>query len=218
MNKKKESIHLLTIFLLLTICSCGQTSTTKTIDGLVINPKVKIDAERNIKDSKDFEKISQGFQIYENMVTMELYENDSLILSTKDNPKNIVFKSFYFWRGDTLFIDGGIGLFGGGGFSIQIINDKATVYHMLSSDEFPTYAYEEKSKLIDRLEVPCRDRKVILSEVPKQGNNKVIYGYVEFKSDNYFTSQGTVDGKEFRPRKKSRANMKMYFKSGEVKL
>jgi hypothetical protein len=218
MNKKKELILLLTIHLLLKICSYGQTSMTKAIDGIVINPKVKIEAERNIKDSKEFEKINQGFQIYENVVTMELYENDSLIFSTKDNPKNIIFKSFYFWRGDTLFIDGGIGLFGGGGFSIQIINDKATVYHMLSSDEFPTYAYEEKSKLIDRLEVPCRDLKATLSEVPKQGKNKVIYGYVEFKSDNYFTSQGTVDGKEFRPRKKSRTNMKMYFKSGEVKL
>ncbi|MFN4947750.1 MAG: hypothetical protein ACK5FG_13665, partial [Chryseotalea sp.] len=149
---------------------------TKAIDGIVINPKVKIEAERNIKDSKEFEKINQGFQIYENVVTMELYENDSLIFSTKDNPKNIIFKSFYFWRGDTLFIDGGIGLFGGGGFSIQILNDKATVYHMLSSDEFPTYAYEEKSKLKDRLEVPCRDLKIILSEIPKWGMTKIISG------------------------------------------
>src|SRR5688572_8974390 len=218
MTKQKESINLLTILLLMTIYSCGQTSTTKAIDGLVINPQVKIEAERNIKDSKDFEKINQRFQIYENMVTMEFYENDSLILSTKDNPKNIIFKSFYFWRGDTLIIDGGIGLFGGGGFSIQIVNDKATVYHMLSSDDFPTYAYGEKTELIDRLEVPCNDVKLILSEIPTKGKKTAIYGYVEFKSDNYFTSQGAVDGKEFQPRKKSRSNMKMYFRSGEVEI
>jgi hypothetical protein len=218
MNKRRESILLLTLSVLITIYSSGQTSTTKTIEGLVINPQIKIEAERNIIESKDFEKIDQGFQIYENMVTMELYENDSLILLTKDTPKSIIFKSFYFWRGDTLIVDGGIGLFGGGGFSIQIVYDKATVYHMLSSDEFPTYAYEEKSKLIERLEVPCHNGKVILSEIPKKGKNKVIYGYVEFKSDNYFTSQGTVDGREYRPRKKSRSNMKMYFRSGEVKL
>jgi hypothetical protein len=42
---------------------------------------------------------------------------------------------------------------------------------------------------------------------------------VEFKSENYFTSKGgTVDGKEFKPRTKSRSNMRMYFKSGEVKI
>jgi hypothetical protein len=151
-------------------------------------------------------------------VTLEFYENDSLIFSTQDKPKSLMFKSFYIWQGDTLVIDGGIGLFGGGGFSLQIVNGKATVYHMLSSDEFPTYAYGEQTELIDRLEVPCREVKAILSEIPVKGKNTVVYGYVEFKSGNYFTGQGTVDGKEYRPRKKSRSNMKMYFKSGEVEL
>lgn len=219
MNKKKKTTYLLTLFLLsVTIYSCGQTSGTKTIDGLVINPQIKFEAEKNIKDIKDFEKVNQGFQIFENMVTMEFYENDSLILSTQDNPKSIMFKSFYLWSGDTLVIDGAIGLFGGGGFSVQIVNNKATVYHMLSSDDFPTYAYGEKTKLLDRLEVPCNDVKVILSEIPTKDKSNVIYGYVEFKSDNYFTSQGTTDGKEFKPRTKSRSNMKMYFRSGEVRI
>src|SRR5689334_7323353 len=97
------------------------------ITGLTVNPQIKIEAEKNFKDKEEFSKINQGFQLFENKVTVELYENDSLTLSTKDKPRNILFKSFYLWRGDTLFIDGAIGLFGGGGFSIRIINGQAAV-------------------------------------------------------------------------------------------
>ena len=85
---------------------------------------------------------------------------------------------------------------------------------MLRSDEFPTYAYGENTDLIYRLEVPCHDIKVVLSGLPTKGEKNIIYGYVEFESDNYFTGQGTVDGKEVEPRRKSRSNMKMYFRSG----
>lgn len=201
-------------FTALTIYSVGQTKDSDKIDGLTIDPSIKKKAEENIKDLKEFEKLNNGIQIFESRATLEFYENDSLIYSTNDTPKNIISKSFYLWRGDTLFIDGGIGLFGGGGFSIQLVKNKATVYHMLSSDEFPTYSYGEKTDLIYRLEVPCHDIKVILSGLPKKGEKQIIYGYVEFKSDNYFAGQGTLDGKEVEPRKKSRSNMKMYFRSG----
>jgi len=85
---------------------------------------------------------------------------------------------------------------------------------MLRSDEFPTYAYGEKTGLIYRLEVPCHESKVILSELPVKGENKIIYGCVEFKSGNYFAGQGMINGKEVGPRKKSRSNMKVYFRSG----
>jgi hypothetical protein len=145
-----------------------ETKKSTGIEGLVINPQIKDEAEKNFKNLKDFEKINQGFQIFENLVTLDFYENDSLILSTQDKPKSIIFKSFYLWSGDTLVIDGGIGLFVGAGFSIQIINGKATVYHMLSSDESPTYAYGEKTKLIYRLEVPCHDVMAIISEIPEK--------------------------------------------------
>jgi hypothetical protein len=205
-------------FASLTIYSFGQTKNSNDIEGLTINPSIKKEAEENIKDLKDFEKLNRGIQIYESKVKFEFYENDSLIASTNDNPKSIISKSFYLWRGDTLSIDGGIGLFGGGGFSIKLVKNKATVYHMLSSDEFPTYAYGEKTDLIYRLEVPCHDIKVILSGLPKKGENQIIYGYVEFKSDNYFAGQGTIDGKEVEPRTKSRSNMKMYFRSGQFDL
>lgn len=200
---------------ILTICSFGQTRNSNDIEGLIVNPEIKKEAENNIMDLEDFKDINLGMQIYETKVAIEFYENDSLILSTMDNPKGIISKSFYYWTGDTLTIDGGIGLAVGAGFSLKLVTNKATVYHMISSDEFPMYAYGETTDIIHRLNVPCLTFKVVLSELPeKKDRNQIIYGYVEFESDKYFARQSIEDGKEIGPRKKSRANMKMYFRSG----
>jgi len=200
----------------------SEQSDTITIRGLAISSSIKADAETHFATAGEYENINTsnaGFQLFENSLEFEFYEGDSLIVSTQGTPRPMLFKSFYIWQGDTLTIDGAIGLFGGGGFSIKIINGKATVYHMLSSDDFPAYAYGEKTKLIYRLEVPCHNTKAIISEIPTKGSGKIIYGYVEFKSDDYYTSQGTSeDGEEYKARKKSRSNMKMYFKSGELKI
>jgi hypothetical protein len=72
--------------------------------------------------------------------------------------------------------------------------------------------------LIARLEVPCTDTKIVLSEFPDNTRDQVIYGYVEFKSDNYYAISGTMNSREESPRKKLRANMKIYFKSSKVDL
>ena len=206
------------LFTSLTMCSSGQSLNSTFIQGLVIDSKIKEEAKINIKDLKELEDIKLGMQIYESKVAMEFYENDSLILSTMDNPKSIISKSFYYWRGDTLTIDGGIGLAVVGGFSLKLVTNKATVYHLVSSDESPLYAYGETTDIIHRLDVPCRDFKVVLSELPKKDMGLTIYGYVEFESDKYFSRQGIKDGKEIGPRKKLRANMKMYFRSSQIDL
>jgi hypothetical protein len=122
------------------------------------------------------------------------------------------------WKGDTLKIDGAFGLFAGFGFAVDIYKNKATVYHLASSDETPAFAYHEKSKLISRLEVHCSQTKIILSELPDSLRNQTIYGYVEFKSDDYYVSSGMISGKETLPRKKQRINMKIYFKSERLKM
>jgi hypothetical protein len=89
---------------------------------------------------------------------------------------------------------------------------------MLASDDFPSYAYKENDSLIYRLEVPCTETKIILSEIPDSTKKPIVYGYVEFKSNNYYMSSGSADGHEILPRKKQRANMKIYFKSGKLDL
>ena len=148
---------------------------------------------------------------------VDLYEDNKLTISTKDEEKSTVFNSFYYWQGDTLNIDGAYGLFGGTGFTIKVINDKPKLYHLLASDEIPSYSYRENDRLISRLEVPCTDTKIVLSEFPNSTKQQTIYGYVEFKSSEYFASGGSVDGKEL-PRKKQKTNMKIYFKSGYLDI
>jgi len=61
----------------------------------------------------------------------------TLIFRSIDSSKKQIFKLFYLWKSDTLTIDGAFGLFGGLGFGIDIYKNIATLYHMLSSDDFP---------------------------------------------------------------------------------
>jgi hypothetical protein len=210
----KNLLILLTLFCGLT--SCGQTTSKKEGNGFTIDPSIKNEVEKHIENSKEFDAFKDKMQVYANSVLTESYENDSLILSNDDIKNKTLFKSFYLWRNDTLNIDGAYGLFGGTGFCIKYKDNTAKLYHMLSSDDFPTYAYKENDSLIDRLEVPCTDTKIVLSEIPDSTKKQIIYGYVEFKSKDYFVSSGSADGQEILPRKKYRSNMRIYFKSGHL--
>jgi hypothetical protein len=201
-----------------TLNSCGQAKRRNAIIGLTINKHIKSEVEKHIANSKEFDAFKDKMQVYANSVFIQSYENDSLTFNSSDTANKQIFKSFYLWQGDTLKIDGAFGLFTGVGFEIVIYKNKAILYHMLSSDDFPTYAYKENDSLKLRLEVPCTETKIILSEIPDSNRRQIIYGYVEFKSKNYYLSNGSVDGKEILPRKKQRDNMKIYFKSAELNL
>lgn len=201
-----------------TVCSYGQSTKDNYTGGLTIDPSIKTEVEKNISPSA-FDAGQDIILIYNNRMLLDFYEDDKLSVSLKEQDNNsTVFKSFYYWQGDTLGIDGVFGLFGGIGFSIKIIEGNATLYHMLASDDFPSYAYEEKDSLIFRLEVSCTDTKIVLSEIPDSTKNQIVYGYVEFKSGDYYASSGSVDGQEILPRKKQRVNMRIYFKSAKLDL
>jgi hypothetical protein len=189
--------------------SMGQTGNV-IIDGLIIDSSIKNEVEKNIRDS-EFSKQSE-ILIYNNQMFIDIFEDDKQIISSDKNGASQIFKSFYYQRGDTLGIDGAFGLFTGIGFSIKIAKGKAKLYHLVSSDEIPGYSYTSNGKLIFRLEVPCTETKIILSEVPNKDKQQVIYGYVEFKSGEYYSSKGSL------PRSKYRVNMKIYFKSSLIHL
>jgi LPS O-antigen subunit length determinant protein (WzzB/FepE family) len=210
--------YLLFFIFYLTLTACGQNKNSQTIIGLTIEPNIKDEVEKHIENSKELDMFKNKMQVYLNSGFVESYQSDSLVFSSKNQNSKAPFKSFYFWKGDTLIIDGAFGLFGGMGFGIEICNNNARLYHMLSSDDYPSYAYKEKDSLIFRLEVPCLETKIILSEIPDSTKKQIIYGYVEFKSQSYFSSSGSADGEEILPRQKLRSNMKLYFKSGKLDL
>jgi len=201
-----------------TLSSCGQSTKNNATGGLTIDPSIKAEVEKNISTS-EFGAGQDKILIYNNRMLLDFYEDDKLSISLKEQDnKSTVFKSFYYWRGDTLGIDGAFGLFGGTGFAIKIIKGKATLYHMLASDDFPSYAYNEMDSLTWRLEIPCTDTKIVLSEIPDSTKKQIVYGYVEFKGGDYYASSGSADGQEILPRKKQRANMRIYFKSAKLEL
>jgi hypothetical protein len=210
-------IGYLIIFILSVLTNCIYAQNTE-IKGLIIDPKIKTEAKKHIKESAELDAFKNIMQVYFTSAIVESYENDVLIFNSADTSKRSVFKSYYHMYGDTLRIVGAFGIWGGIGFSIKIHNNQATLSHMLNSDDFPSYAYNEKDSLIWQLEVPCTDTKIILSEIPDTTKGQVIYGYVEFKSGNYYTGSDGTNGTGMQPRSRQRNNMKVYFKSGPLKL
>lgn len=211
--------HIITILLFAsTLVACGQSKKESGINGLIIDPDIRTEAKKHLESSKELQGYNGPLQLFINSGDIESYQNDSLIVRSTFGENKAPFKSFYLWRGDTLNVDGAYGLFGGIGFNIKIYKDSAKLYHMLSSDDFPSYAYNENDSLIYRLEVPCTDTKIVLSEIPDSTKKQTIYGYVEFKSKYYFATNGTVNDREVLPRMRMRNNMKLYFKSGMLSL
>ena len=184
---------------------------------VTIDHSIKSEVLKNISDN-EFSRIEDNYLIYSNRIFADFYENDSLKVSTKDTIAYQVFKSYYYWQADTLRIEGTYGIFGGVGFSIKASKNDTSIFLMLASDEFPQFSLNADDSLVFLLDVPCKNTKIVLSEIPDSLKKQTIYGYVEFSSNSYFHTQGSLEGKEILPRVKGRNNMKIYFKCKELKL
>ena len=201
---------ILILFILFGITACAQKTESKKIE-LIIDKNIKDKVESKIKKSeyaRDFGELL----IYETPKTVEFFVNDSLTMSTKGDKADL-FKSFYYKMNDTISIDGAFGLFGGFGFSIKLIDKKPFVYTLMAADEFPIYSLTKSDSLELRIEVPCENVKLILSEQPKLKSDKVIYGYLEFESSEFYQGEPTFGREETKERTKLKINMKVYFKS-----
>jgi len=195
--------------------SCAQPTGPGSWVDVTIDPGIR-DLAESAFDTSAFDmamgRMPKGF-IYDNRIVVEMYGEDGLTMAVSEaEDQKTVFKSFYYWHNDTLYIDGAFGLFGGTGFSARLKNNKAEVRNLLASDEGPEFAYTDKAPLVFRLEVPCTDTQLILSEYPDPDRKQPIHGYVAFKSDTFYSSGGAMNGEEL-PRKAIRQNMRIYFRS-----
>ena len=97
-------------------------------------PKYKDWSRKNISTSE----FSTGQEIYwfiKIACCLIFYGDDKLKISLKEQDnRSTVFKSFYFGNKDIRYRR--CRAFWGTGFSIKIVNDKAMLYHMLTSDDF----------------------------------------------------------------------------------
>lgn len=108
-------------------------------------------------------------------------------------------------------IDGAYGMFDGFGFSIKIKDQKATVYALVIG-EVANYALTENGERKQRLEVPCATSELTLSEYPEIKEDGLLYGYIAFESQDFYS------GLEGNKPTKNRLKMKVYFKSNYIGL
>lgn len=203
--------HIVFISLIVLICSCTNSGNTE----LVIDPEIKDEVNENTSQPINLGEESplNNLLIYNNNIYLESYENGKLIGSTFEEPNQMFFKSWYFFRNDTLLIEGAFGLFGGIGFFAKIFDNTATIYHMVASDDFPTYAYDHDGPIIDRLEVSCIEARMTLSFLPTIADtSETIYGMTEFTSEEYY------QGVQVDNLKRVSAKMKIYFKADYFEL
>lgn len=209
------------------LCVWGQTDTLRLAYSVSIDSTIKDDVEKNISPATDEEE-QNNYLIYNNRELVDLYlydeEHDrwklgmTTILANKQQDR--VFKSFHYWKGDTLLIEGTFGRLGGPGFLLKIIKDKARLYNLVIADtkeyKYPIYAYHTNDSLVYRLEIPCSDTKIILSEMPTPKKSQLIFGYVEFNGGEAYQCDRLGDGGKM-PLIKFKANMKIYFKSAQIR-
>ncbi|MEM8584802.1 MAG: hypothetical protein AAGF87_11060 [Bacteroidota bacterium] len=198
--------------LLIILSSCVKSGEQKAYN-FKIDDTVKETVEASISELEFASSAEDVFLIYNNPLAVDYYENDSLVATSKNEPTEAIFRSFYYYQNDTLVIDGMYGLFGGFGFSIKIVENQAETYHLVAGDDFPAHSLTIDGDLQLRVEVPCIGTKLILSKLPEPNGQEIIYGLVEFESVDYFHRGTIVEGEEVEARSKVRMDMKVYFKS-----
>lgn len=206
--QKMKTYSILVLFLVLITKINGQS--IEFSNDFIVNPKIEIEAKKHFSALSTNKHDSLG--VFYNDLIAEYFQEDTLILSTRNTSSdNRPFKAFYYWRNDTLHIEGGFGFFSIFGFSVQVNNNKAKVNHLLSSDKLPSYKFDPDDIFRLRLEVPCHNSKFELSSPLEKIKNQTIYGLVEFESGEYYQIHRGV-------LKKSRMNMTIYFKAEKMLL
>jgi hypothetical protein len=217
-NENSEMVKFQLLMLCLSaLVACGQTVRQSDIKGLAIDPNIGEAAKRYMVKPPASVSLDDVMSVYANSIWAQYFENDTLSFADTSFSQKQLFKSFYLWKGDTLVVHGVFGLFGGFGFAMHLYKNEATLYHLVSADEFKTLAYQPNDSLTDILRVRCSDTQIILSELPSRTKKQEVYGYVAFESDVYYQAN-LAEGKEWRPRVKNRANMRIYFRSSFLKL
>jgi hypothetical protein len=214
---KHYLILLLNCVLILACLSCKK----KNSSDVKIDLNIKSIVEKHISNAP-FTSISAiDTTAYYNEVDAEIYSgNPNFPHIMKSDTTDVLFNSSYFTESDTIILWGSYELGAQLGFIIKIIDKQFHVYHLVSSSSGdPRHSLTGNSNWKQYLEVPCLESKVILSQKPTLKSKQPIYGYIEFKSRDYFYKGINLNDTPQDPKDdeieviKSKTNMKIYFKS-----
>lgn len=136
---------------------------------------------------------------------LTLYENNKLLDNNVRMRNGLPLECYATVNNDTISVEGGKGIAGGFGFVIKIYKDQFEAFYYPFSDE-AIYKLKKSNKEFKRsVDVPSKEKKLILTEEPDLEKIKMMKGYVEIKSANFI--EDTEDGvKSFK------VELKVYFK------
>jgi hypothetical protein len=152
---------------------------------------------------------------YINNLHLESYSNDSL---EKNNYSKQKFYSTWGIKDDSVEIYGLYGADNAGstGFQISLIHGLPKVTLCIRPHIGGQHAYTKDGKVEFNMDIPTKKSKVILSQMPDNQSPKIIYGYVEFETMDFYSVTKYKDGEEIpNQRNKVRGNMKVYFKANK---
>ena len=182
---------------------------------IIFDNSIQKKVENEIIDT--FPKNQKGCGLdYINNLHLEYYSNDSL---QKNNYSKLNFYSTWGIKGDSAEIYGLFGSENAGstGFKINIVNGlpKVTLCihpHIIGGH----HAYTKDGKVEFNMNIPTKKSKIILSQMLDNQSSKIIYGYVEFETVDYYSVTKYENGKEIpNKRDKVRANLRVYFKANK---
>ena len=186
------------------------TSLIRYSNNLEIDPNVKEKAIKYIQPS-GYGKTSDRTLTYNNYMQAETFVNDEL-LSTITKGRMDIFKSYYYWKKDSLIIEGGFTLFSNYGFSARILKKKVKIVQLVRNSEYMLDNYKIGSDKI-RNEIKCSSSKLILEKVPDKSQNSEIYGYIEYEGTEHFA---IFDTNTVAKKNVCRDNLKVYFRSTKI--
>jgi hypothetical protein len=215
-NRRSEKTNnnillLIVITLLLSACKSTIQDTHDKIPD--VDPNIKNIVNKNISETDTPQELNAALT-YQNSLYLDMYQNDKLIVASDNGASKGLFKSFYYWKNDTLIIEGIYGNEGGMGFTFEMSPKHTAVFHRVTNFGAPKFALNKTSSLQNEILVPCKTTKVVISEIPNPQDKPDIYGLVEFTSAIYYS----VNETNASERDALHADMKIYFKSNYVPM
>lgn len=146
---------------------------------------------------------------YKAHIEIEFYENGNLKgeINSIDTGNSRV---YFYKENDTVKINGNYGLFE---FTGILKEKRAHIITPISSLDIPRFSLDEKSELKMEINVPCEIINFTTSEYPNPESNNILFGYLEFKTNDFYKADKILNKIESTKRKKISMKMKIYFKS-----
>ncbi|MFD0837566.1 hypothetical protein ACFQ0I_17445 [Mariniflexile aquimaris] len=174
--------------------------------------------EYNIRVDQNIEKVAkQRVEIYKKNILpdykahfeIDYYENGKL----KGNINSLDTgnaQTFFYQENDTIKIYGNYGYYEFYGiFKERMVQVFAPIF----SFDFPDCSLNETDDLKMEIDVPCKIMNFTISEYPNPESNNFLFGYLEFKTIDFYNADRVLNEKETKRRKKVSMKMKIYFKS-----